>query len=131
MKALDTPVLLEVLRGRESIRNVLKALGSEELATTEINLYELEVVARAGPRQGRERRLAAIERLRRKLTVLPIDARGVRAAAQRGLGRIGDSSPLVSLMMGAAESAGCTELLTTRSARFPKDSGKVKVRIVA
>ena len=52
-------------------------------------------------------------RLRRKLTVLPIDPRAV-AEAEKGILR-GDTpaSPLVAGMLGAFEAAGCDELFTS------------------
>ncbi len=130
MKALDTPVLLELLRGRPSLEKVLKSLEGEELATTEINLFELEAIGRAGPRHGRNHRRGALDRLRRKLTVLPIDARAVQAAAALSAGRLGSATASEWLMLGAAAAGGCSEWVTTHSARYPKDLGRLPVRCV-
>jgi predicted nucleic acid-binding protein len=131
MKALDTPVLLELLRGRATLGPVLKSLEGEELATTEINVFELEAIARAGPRHGRELRRAAIDRLRRKLTILPIDARAVQAAAAMSVGRLHGASPAEWLMLGAAGASGCSEWVTTSATRYPRDLGKLPVRVIS
>ncbi len=130
MKAIDTPVLVELLRGRPTARSLLKHLQGEELATTEINLFELEAIACAGPRKGRDNRRAALERLRHKLTVLPIDARAVSAAAALSMGRLETVSSSEWLMLGAASASGCSEWLTTNSARPPKDLGKLVVKLI-
>jgi predicted nucleic acid-binding protein len=130
MKALDTPVLLELLRGRPSLGAILKSLEAEELATTEINLFELEVIARSGPRHGRDHRRAGLDRLRRKLTVLPIDARAVQAASALSNGRLHDATASEWLMLGAASASGCSEWVTTSAARYPKDLGKLVIRSI-
>ena len=130
MKALDTPVLLELLRGRPALGPLLKALAGEELATTEINVFELETIARSGPRQGRDHRRAAVDRLRRALTVLPIEARAVQAASALSTGRIQEATSSEWLMFGAATASGCTEWVTTSVARCPKRLGKMSVRII-
>lgn len=108
MKVLDTPLLLDLLRGRTDVRTLLGQAKGEELATTELNLYELEVLARSGPRAGRDRRLAALQRLRRKLTVLPIDERACQTAAIAQAAHPRGGSSVEWLMLGAAKSAGAS-----------------------
>jgi predicted nucleic acid-binding protein len=130
MKALDTPILLELLRGRPALAHVLRALEGEELATTEVNLFELESIARAGPRAGREARRAAVDRLRRKLTVLSIDPHAVQAAAALSHGRLHEASATEWLMLGAASAAGCSEWITTSGGRLPKTIGKLSIRTI-
>ena len=130
MKALDTPVLLELLRGRSGVGPILKSLEGDELATTEINLFELDAIARAGPRHGRDQRRAAIDRLRRKLTVLPVDARAVQAAGALSAGRVHEATSSEWLMLGAASAYGCSEWITTPGARLPRDLGKLSVKIL-
>ena len=129
MKGLDTPILLDLLRGRPRAVSLLKTLGDEELCTTEVNLYELEVLARRDRRPGRERRLAALERLRRKLTVLPVDERGARAGAalaaasgQRG------ARGVDYLVAGVAASAGVAEWVTIGDLALPKGPGRLRIR---
>jgi predicted nucleic acid-binding protein len=131
VKALDTPVLLELLRGRPTLGPLLKSLEGEELATTEINVFELEAIARAGPRHGREHRRAALDRLRRKLTVLPIDARAVQTAATLSTGRLRGATTSEWLMLGAAGAGGCSEWVTTSATKYPRDLGKLPVRVVS
>ena len=131
MKGLDTPVLLDLLRGRPGAQGLMEAVGGEELATTEVNLFELEWIARAGPPRGRETRLAALENLRRKLTVLPIDSRATRAAAQLASNATAAVGASALLMLGAAETAGCTEWITHRGGAWPKPRGKLAIRQVA
>ena len=69
MKGLDTPVLLEILEGGPSAAKLLNRLSGEELCTTEANFFELEAIARSGARAALEKRLAALARLRRGMTV--------------------------------------------------------------
>lgn len=109
MKALDTPVLLAFLRGRPSARKAIQAWSEDELATTELTLFDLEVAARTDPSPGKEHRLAALERLRRKVTVLPVDARASRWAAEaRARYRM---KPLTALALGVLETNGVTDWL--------------------
>lgn len=93
-----------------------------------VNLYELESIARSDPSAGRERRLGAIERLRRKLTVVDVDARAAAAAADllaRSRGRA--SRGTEPLILGALEAAGCGELLTISDARVSGGTKGLKV----
>jgi predicted nucleic acid-binding protein len=127
MKGLDTPVLLALLRGSPEARKLARSLGSGELATTEVNLFELETIARQSRAPGRERRLQALERLRRRLTLLPVDEESSRrAAALAGASR--QRAPEGGwLMWGAAEAHGCTEWITDRRGAPPR--GKTRLRI--
>ncbi len=130
MKALDTPALLEILRGRPPAKALLRSLAGEELATTELNLYELDSLARIEGPRGLERRLTAIERLRRRLTTLPIDERATRAAAAVSRGHRRGNARELSLMLGAAVAAGCSEWITTRSLAPTEMPGHLKLRLV-
>lgn len=126
MKALDTSVLLALLEGERGAQDLLKRLRGVEVATTEANLLELAYLAAVGPERHRAARREALGRLRRKITVLPIDARSVEAAARR-IGKGAESAPpTVTAMMGALESTGCEELLTLES---PITQGRWKVRV--
>ena len=127
MKALDSSVLLELLEGAPGTKELLHRLRGEELATTEANLLELEYLVARGPVRHRGSRRDAIARLRRKITVLPVDTRAVEACS-RHLGKGAETAPpLVCAMMGALEATGCAELLTHDA--FPA-MGKWKVRVV-
>jgi len=126
MKALDTPVLLALLEGALGTKELLRRLHGEELATTEANLLELEYIVARGPAKHRGSRRDAITRLRRKITVLPIDARAVEACSHH-LGKGAEAAPpLVGAMMGALEASGCAELLT-RDPFAPEGRWKVRV----
>lgn len=113
MKGLDTGALLEILEGAAGARKAVKKLRGEELATTELNLLELSVLAGKGAPRGRAERFAAIGRLRRRLTVLPIDGRAIDLAARQVTGGAGalPVSTLAALL--AFEAAGCETLLTS------------------
>jgi predicted nucleic acid-binding protein len=109
VKALDTPVLLDILRGGPAARVFLKAVGPEELATTEINLWELGVLAVQDRSRGSEARLTALERVRRKLLVLPVDPASTRAAIRlRSKGPPG-RPPRSELIAGVLEAHGVSE----------------------
>jgi predicted nucleic acid-binding protein len=124
MKGLDTPVLLGLLRGESRVTSLLRKWEAEELCTTTINLFELETLARAGRVPGRERRLASLERLRRKLTILPVDEKSAKVAAQEAAKAEGSTASAPNwLILGALLTAGCSEWITTREARFPVAPG--------
>jgi predicted nucleic acid-binding protein len=112
VKAVDTGVLLAFLQGSTKARDLVRKSRGTELATTEANLLELAYCAGASSGRGRASRLAAIERLRQRLTVLPLDARGAREAITRVGRSPGGLAPTVALMLGALEAAGCEELWT-------------------
>ncbi|MCI4324302.1 MAG: PIN domain-containing protein [Thermoplasmata archaeon] len=128
MKGLDTPVLLEILAGGPSATKLLRGLAGEELCTTEANFFELETIARSDRGAALERRLAALERLRRGMTVLPLDERAGRAAAIRSKGDPQGLPTDLWLVWGALEANGCTEWITSPSALVPKGPGKVRTR---
>ncbi len=112
MKALDTSALLGLLEGDRAARGLVRQLRGVEVATTEANLLELTYLAAEGTSHARAHRREILERLRRRLTVLPIDARAV-ANAGRLLGRGAERRPpTVLAMMGALEAASCEELFT-------------------
>jgi predicted nucleic acid-binding protein len=123
MKGLDTPVLLRLLRGEPRVCQYLRKLGPGELCTTTINLFELEAIARSDPAPGRERRLAALEALRRKLSVLPVDESAALAAAAEFArpGRHQLRTPTL-LILGTLLAYRCTEWVTTKEAGFPATS---------
>jgi predicted nucleic acid-binding protein len=128
MRALDTPVLLDLLRGAPSARAVLRASGAEEVATTEVNLWELGRLASADGGAGRDRRLAALDRLRRKLLVFPVDASTVVAAGRSRDARFDRLSPISELILRTVENHGCTEWVTTREVARP---GRLGPRLTA
>jgi len=113
MKALDTSVLLALLEGDRSARELVRKLRDVEIATTEVNFLELAYLANRGTVKARNRRRESLGRLRRKLTVLPIDSRAVAEAEHAVMREEAPSSPSVTAMLGALEAAGCDELFTS------------------
>ena len=112
MKGVDTSVLLALLDGERPARELIARQRGVEIATTELNLLELYYLASRGPSRSRAGRRASLERLRRKLTVLPVDARAIGQAARR-LGKGGEkAAPVILAMLGAFEANGCEELFT-------------------
>jgi PIN domain len=112
MKALDTGVLRGILEADGGCRDLLRRLRGLEVATTERSILELGVLAHRGPLKVQSSRRAAIDRLRRKLTVLPIDARAV-AEASRNMSGTSNPEDLWHLAeWGALDAAGCDELFT-------------------
>jgi len=127
MKALDTPILLALLEGRREAIDLADSLAGEEVCTTEANLFELECVARDAGGAQRTRRLAALDRLRHKMTVLPIDDRAVHAASALVGGRKDPVPPLVALTLGVLASCGVSEVFTTEGGHLESAGGAVKV----
>lgn len=129
MKGLDTPVLLAILHDSPSTKELLKHLRGEELATTELNLFELQTLAREGPRGQQEHRAGALDRLRRRITVLPISAGSVREAGRLRKGKR-TTADYQALVWGTLAAAGCEEWLTSRPFAPPKGALPLEVRIV-
>jgi hypothetical protein len=130
MKGLDTPLLVRLLRGDPSVRTLIRHLQGEEIATTEWNILELEVLARSDPTPGRERRRAAIDKLRRRLTVVPIDQRAVESVAGLRHGTPESSSLAVTAMLGALESRGCTEWFTDSHGARQAPRTRLRIQVV-
>jgi predicted nucleic acid-binding protein len=117
MKALDTGILRALLEGSERARELVRRLRGAEIATTEANLLELAYLSARAPRKGAVARLAVLEKLRQRVTVLPIDSRATEAASARIVRSGGKPpSPTAAAMLGALEAAGCEELLTDDAA---------------
>lgn len=125
MKGLDTSALLGLLHGDRGIRDLLKRLRHIELATTEANLLELAWIASRSPAHAR-RRKDALERLRQKITVLPIDSRAVERASRQMVRGAPTPPPLLLAMLGALDAAGCDELYTRDTVR---DLGKWRFKV--
>ena len=118
MKALDTTVLLALLEGDRLAKELVRELRGVEVATTELNLLELAYLANHGPARARARRRDSLDRLRRKLTVLPIDWRAVSEAERAVFRGKAPPSPLLAAMLGSLEAAGCEELFTADPAAY-------------
>ncbi len=119
MKGLDTPALLALLHGEPSLRPLLKGWQVEEIATTELNMLELTWIALGAAPRLRGERLRALERLRRRLTVLPIDSRTQAEVAHRGpSGAISGGAGMIEAIFAALSAAGCSEVLTSGSGRI-------------
>jgi predicted nucleic acid-binding protein len=129
MKGLDTPVLLGILHDTPAAKDLLKGLRGEELATTELNLFELALLASEGLPAQQNSREAALARLRRRLTVLPVTFESVERAARlpRAKGTAGSYHRLV---LGTLAAAGCGEWITTKEFAPPKRALPFKLRIV-
>ncbi len=112
MKALDTWALLGILEGEAFAKKLLKQLRGVEVATTEVSLLELSILAEVGSAKGRAARRASVERLRRKLTVLPVDSKAVSEAGHRGSVKLRGEELLRLLEWGALEANGCEEVFT-------------------
>lgn len=125
MKGIDTPVLLAILEGGTAAKTLLHRLRGVEVATTEANMLELTLIASRGPPRARVSRLRALDRLRRRVTVLPIDSGAVGAAAShlsKGENPLGPTA-----MAGAFDRAGCDEVYVSES--FPL-SGKWRFHVI-
>ena len=129
MKALDTPVLLSILHDAPSAKDLLKGLRGEELATTEVNMFELAALAAQGPRPQRESRETSLARLRRRITVLSVTGEAVREAG-RFLRSKDPPLDYQALVWGTLSAAGCGEWITTRTHAPGRVGVPFKVRIV-
>lgn len=112
MKALDTSALLALLEGNPKAVARLRKWRGEEVATTEVNLLELAVLAARVPPRQRSARFAALARLRRRLTVLPIGPAAFDVAVQHAPQGAGEAALLRLAMAASLEASGCEELLS-------------------
>ncbi len=129
MKGLDTPVLLEILHGSPSAKGLLKSLRGEELATSELNLFELSLLAGQAGKASRASRLRSLTNLRRRISVISVGPDAVEAAAHLGGGR-SPGTGYALLVWGAMIAAGCQEWITTRAYAPARPVPGLKVRVV-
>ncbi len=126
MKALDTPVLLAILHDAPGAKELLKSLHGEEIATTELNLYELRVIAASSRAASRASREDALAKLRRRLTVLPVTSESVGEAVKRV--PVGTHpGGWTRLILGVLVAAGCAEWITTKP--YAAVKGKLPIRV--
>lgn len=129
MKALDTPALLSILHDTAAGRELLKSLRGEEIATTELQMFELRVLAaQAGP-TARALRETALAKLRRRLTVLPVTPESV-AEAGRFLRANPRGAAGSALVWGTLVAAGCSEWITTKPYVPSRGKFPFKVRVI-
>jgi len=126
MKALDTAVLLALLEGDRAARDLVRRLRGVELVTTEANLLELSYLVARGPARLRSRRRETLNRLRRKMTVFPIDSRAVEESGRRLARKSAGAPPLVESMVAALCVNGCEEVYTGDSR---SDFGRVPFKV--
>jgi hypothetical protein len=112
VKALDAGVIRGILEGDPAAKELLRKLRGVEVATTERAMLELSLLARKGPAHTQTTRRTAVDRLRRKLTVLPIDTRAVTEGLRRGKGPASPEELWRLAEWGALEAGGCEELFT-------------------
>ena len=129
MQGLDTPVLLDLLRGRPDALRWVRSLDGEEVVTTELNLLELTALARRARGAARDRRLAALAHLRRSVTVLPIDERATAKAAAGAGSAPARHSWFSWAILGTLGASGCTEWVTYGDLPFPEVAGMSVTRI--
>ncbi len=126
MKGVDAGVLRMILEGDPAAKDLLKRWRGSEVATTEVAMLELAAAAVEGPARTHAGRRAALDRLRRKVTVLPVDRRAVREAALRMVHPIRGTELLRFAEWGTLEGAGCEEMFT----RGGPPHGKWRLRCV-
>jgi predicted nucleic acid-binding protein len=127
VKALDTSALLVLLHGGPLARELLRQLRGLEVATTEANMLELQALVARGPSRTRGAHGRALYRLRRCLTVLPLDAKALDSVSRRASRQELKVSPLLLGMLGTLEANGCDELITGDHGPIP---GRWAFRIV-
>lgn len=130
MKCIDTPLLLDLLLGRPSARRWLKgaSVTEGELATTEYNMTELALEAHS-QKGSPLHRVAALENLRRELTVLPVDRESYRTLSVLLRKNPGRTANLPGTLVAATALAhGSTHLWTDKKRALPALLGPLKVQ---
>src|SRR5271170_3470261 len=126
MKGLDSGVLRGILEGDAGSRELLRRLRGVEVATTERAMLELTVLARRASPKAQHTRRTAVERLRRKLTVLPIDARAISEATRHVSGNPSAEELWRIAEWSALEANGCEELFSRAK---PPSGGKWRFKV--
>ena len=112
MKAVDSGALTGILEGDSRMRVMFHRLRGVEIATTEISMIELSVRAHQASSKNRAARLRTLEKLRRKITVLPVDDRAGLEASRRIGKREQVTQPYRIAELAALEVNQCDELFT-------------------
>jgi predicted nucleic acid-binding protein len=127
MKAIDTPILVDLLCGVPEARALVGSWRDQEVATTELNLFELQLLAETGPRKSLGRRMGALERLRRRLTVLPVDVHAFAVSRSVGSATGRSFAPMTRLILSVLLANGCSEWHTTRAVASRGAYGRLKI----
>ncbi len=130
MKGLDSSAILSLLHGQAAVTKAVRAWAGEEIATSEMCLIELTAIALRQPPKVRAARMQALERLRRRVTVLPVDHRTQTALASHPEAGATQGALASSIVLATLEAAGCDEVLTTERARLSRGRWRLKVRVI-
>ena len=127
MIGLETPVLVHLLEGGRWSGALLQRLRGQEVATTEVNLFELGALAEApGAAKRSAARRGAVEMLRKRLTVLPIDSATSKAAHAMAVKDLRGLAEGTVLVLGALHAAGCREVIVDGRS-YPRTAGPVRL----
>ncbi len=127
MKGLDSSAILALLHGDRAIERTLRSWAGEEIATSELCLIELTAMLLGKPPRIRASRLEALARLRRRLSVLPVDHRVQAILAARSGAVTTPGALQMATILATLEAAGCDEVLTV--GRTPSPIGRWKLRV--
>ncbi len=117
---LDTDVLIELLRGKESAVRRIKELEKEcELVTTSVNVFELYYGAF---KVGREKNILAVKELSRRLEVLDFTSRVAEIAGKISaeLEKKGEGVDFRDVFIASAAIANDVPLLTSNVKHFKR-----------
>ncbi len=115
---LNTDVLIDLLRGRREAVEMVKSLEERcELATTAITLFELYYGAF---KVGREKNVAAVRELARRLEVLELTEKAAELAGRiaAALERSGESLEFRDVLIAAIAVVNGVELCTGNVSHF-------------
>ena len=122
MKVLDTTFLIDILNGEERTLKIAKS--SEELLTTQVNMYEIirGIFLTDNPEKG----LLSAKDMLENLKILPLDDSGIIKSAEI-FAELAKSGKMISdtdcLIAGIALSNGINRIVTKNEAHFKRIKG--------
>jgi predicted nucleic acid-binding protein len=120
---LETSFLVSLLSGRRAAASAVRRLERQGVAMAFISLAELHFGALTSSNAERSR--AAVDRLRRRLTVLPLDDETCQVVASEAarLAKDGVALPVAELVMAATCLRHGLTLVTTDPRQYERIAG--------
>ena len=118
----DSDVLIDSLRGRQPMKDrIALEIGTGQLATTVINLFELLAGAKSDAERGK------VERLLGALTIVPLDEAAAREAARirRELEAAGQTIGMADSLIAGICLVNSGALMTRNRHHFARVEGLV------
>ncbi len=122
----DTSFLIDILRGKKEAVDFLKKIETQQLFTTEINVFELIVGTNLKKQGNPEKDLERIYGLLSRFIVLPLERRGALEAGKITADLIKKGQQIEetdALIAGISLSNGISQIITVNEYHYERISG--------